>query len=76
MQCIWIICVYVLCVSSVAYLLILNLLQLSHRTSHASVCAKIIRLEHFNRAQNIFARKVFMLYLAMKPPEYDQPSLC
>lgn len=52
-------CVYLLILNS------LNLLQLSHRTSHASVC-KIIHLEHFNRAQNIFVRKRFMLYLAMK----------
>lgn len=28
--------------------------------------AEIVRLEHFNRAQNIFARKVFILYLAMQ----------
>lgn len=64
--------IYFLC--CVVYLLILNslnLLQLSHRTSHASVC-KIIHLEHFNRAQNIFVRKLFMLYLAMKLPEYDR----
>lgn len=66
---------YALFISSVVYLLILNslnLLQLSHRTSHASVC-KIIHLEHFNRAQNLFVRKRYsMLYLAMKLPEYDR----
>lgn len=51
----------------------LNLLQLSHRTSYASVC-KIICLVQFNRVQNTFARKVFMLYLVMKP-EYVRPSI-